>query len=215
MSTSLPSLMSRRRKISGYSGLDHAKVIADYVPSSKSPHSSYQDNYALSREEKQNARDAAPAGKERCNDPSHVSFIYENSRFINQPVCFANTNSTRRIQNHWWPDKPPVETKRVLPYNTETIQRTDYNAQNAKPIQSRATRFGKTHYSKAESILPNQDGNENRKLKPTTERISYEHNFDSRKERTERGKLHGAFVWEPLRDNIQRRENVQRRLLKF
>ena len=127
-----------------------------------------------------------------------MTFLYENSRFINQPICFANSKGTRKIQESWWPEKAPVEDKIKPTYNKKTINRTDYTTIPLNP-NSRATRFGATKYTKVESILPNQsivcDQNKNI-LKNSKEKISYKHDFDCRKERTERGKLHGSFVWE-------------------
>jgi len=195
MSTSLPSLMTRKKKMSGFSGLNHAKVIADYASDITSPKSFYQENFNHSKENER-IRYTIAAGKERQSVSNQMTFLYENSRFINQPICFANSKGTRKIQESWWPDKAPVDNKIKPTYNTKTINRTDYTL---LPMNSRATRFGSTKYTRVESILPNQsisNHQNNDLLKNSREKISYKHDFDCRKERTEKGKLHGTFVWE-------------------
>ena len=122
-------------------------------------------------------------------------------------ICYADTKSTSKIQDKWWPDGAAITKSKVPNYNTDTVQRTDYKKRD-EPISGRATRFGFTKHAVAKSILPHHEDNRNFIAK---ERISYEHNFDCREGRKERGRLHGSFVWEPIQDpNLN--EKIRKRL---
>jgi len=95
-----------------------------------------------------------------------------------------------------------METKKSPSYSKATVHRSDYTGHddyNKLQLESnRATRFGATRYSTVKSILPNSSEDTADKVATSRERISYEHNFDCRKGRKERGRLHGSFVWEPV-----------------
>lgn len=192
------------------------KVIADYTANSSCPRSSYQENHNTNikkfhkqnhENRKKSVKSLPPAGKERQSMSNQMTFLYENSRFINQPICFTNSRDTRKVQESWWPEQVSVEHKTKPTYTTSTTQRTDYAPQSSVSQSKQKTRFGATKHIKVDSILPKQNiadksdtasFNSDINSQNCKEKISYKHNFDCRKERTERGKLHGSFVLEPF-----------------
>ena len=141
------------------------------------------------------------AGKVNKPNPTNVHFLFENPRFINEPVCHASTKAVKNVQHSWWPDEVSKEVKLKPAYSLNSTNRSDFgDIPNRPPGISRFSCLeGKR--TAASGIVPVT------KL-PTstikTEKISYEHIFDSRKERTERGKLHGAFVWDTTSDTQAR-----------
>ncbi|XP_057311238.1 uncharacterized protein C2orf73 homolog [Hydractinia symbiolongicarpus] len=197
MSTSLPCLMTRKKKIPGTKTFDAEKVLADFTPGLSTQPSSYRSTYYSKK------KCSAPvAGKTKRNNSNNVCFLYENPRFINEPICFANSKETSPNQAMWWPDSVPVDQKPNPAYKKDTVNRSDYAIfTNAPPG---LTRFGcnKNMLKTAQGIVPTGSD------KPliAKEKISYEHQFDCRQNRRERGKLHGSFVWKPISDrHIQER----------
>jgi len=190
MSTSLPSLMTRKRQIPGSRVFDTSKVIADYNSTTSTPHSYYRQTFIHS------APDTKPlAGIVNKPSPNDVCFLFENPRFINEPICLANTKSDRDVQHKWWPEKIP-ENKRPMPdYSLGSTNRADFKRiQKVPPAQ---TRFGSNPFiGKASTgIVPVNTVDCASKI---SEKVSFEHQFNCRKDRTERGKLMGSFVWEKL-----------------
>lgn len=195
--------MSRKKKIDGTRIFNTAKVIADYSPSTFTKSSSYGDTF----QEKQ--KSSSPmAGKKSQPDPNNVSFLYENPRFINEPICFSNTKNTRSIQSKWWPETTTVDEKKIPQYKEDTVSRSDYKKIYSPPHG--LTRFGcnPNRLRPAIGIVPS---NSDPQPLVAREKISYAHQFDCRKGRKERGKLHGSFVWEPIL-NPQLQERIKLRL---
>ena len=190
MSTSVPSQMTRRRKAPGKRVFNAATVLADFVPASYTPSSYYRDNFTGGS---RNPCTLVPAGRIQAPERKHVHFLYENPRFINEPICFANTKATKKMQSDWWGESEQPEKKHVPKYNTGTVSRSDYVTINEPP--RRATRFGMKpdrDWSCAKGLAPNVANDSG--AVDSMERISYEHGFDCRTGRKERGKLHGSFV---------------------
>jgi len=206
MSTSLPALMTRRRQIPGSRVFDTSKVLADYNPTDKTPGSYYRQTFNHSAEGTTHVPKAGIVSKP---DPKHVCFLYENPRFINEPICLANTASIRENQHQWWPQKISEDVKPSPQYDsTSSTNRSDYTA-TGPPANPRLTRFGCNPYrgEPSRGIVP---VNAETGGSTMQEKLSYEHQFDCRKDRTERGKLKGSFVWKEmggrqLQDKILRR----------
>merc|ERR1712224_1034258 len=170
-----------KRQIPGKRVFNSANVFSDFVPSNQTPTSFYRDTFAQAKTEKQ----VQPAGLVNKPDPNSVCFLYENPRFVNEPICFANTKATHCSQS------VISETKISAPYKSDSVNRSDYKHIQDRPL--RATRFGSNphHINCAKGIVPNNDNSGT-----SNERISFEHGFDCRTGRKERGKLHGSFVWD-------------------
>ena len=165
-------------------------MIADYSPSSKTPPTYYQKSFPHHPD----TRSIPSAGIVNRPNPNHVSFLYENPRFVNEPICFANTKVVQEKQPQWWPEKIPDESKLQPKYGRLTTNRLDYHSIEQRPPP--LTRFGCTpnRLVPRTCIVPLLGDKQPSKMK---ERVSFEHQFDCRRDRTERGKLRGSFVWEP------------------
>lgn len=150
------------------------------------------------------------AGKINKPDPTNVHFLYENTRFVNEPVCNAATKSTRHEQHVWWPSEVPSDANLEPPYSLDSSNRSAFRPLDPSKRPRGLTRFscidGKRRV--AIGIVPVT-------LLPAshvkTERISYDHQFDSRRDTRARGKLHGSLVWDTTEKN---KEACHRRFAK-
>lgn len=187
--------------------LNSANVLADYTPDSKCPKSFYQETF----QGKLNSNSHQAAGKIASEHPNRVSFIYQNPRLVNEPICFANTRETCREQQNWLYDSVSPEKKLIPKFNTATVNRSDYKAVEEKERPKGLSRFGcnTNRTNVAKGMVPGHCVEESVIAK---ERISYGHQFDCRQSRKERGRLHGAFVWEPVTDS-QLYEKIKERLI--
>jgi len=203
MSTSLPCLMTRRKKIAGTRTFNAGKVLADYSHKNNSSNSYYNDTY----NKKTVNSTSHPAGVKNRDNPNQVCFLYENPRFINEAICYANTSDVSSKQSQWWPEHIPSDVKPNPSYKSHTVSRQDYKVIKEKP--EKLTRYGSNKYKNdtAKGMSPNFNAKEFIGL----EKISYEHQFDCRQSRKERGKLHGSFVWEPV-VNQDVKERIKNRL---
>ncbi len=82
-------------------------------------------------------------------------------------------------------------------YSLSSTNRTDFANITNRPHGLTRFACSEGKKSKAVGIVPVSQLQKN---PGQTEKISYEHMFDSRRQRTERGKLHGAFVWDATND---------------
>ena len=155
-------------------------------------------------------KDIHRAGKINKPDPTNVHFLFENPRFINEPVCHAATKVSRHVQNAWWPDGIPSDIKPKPTYSLDSSSRAAFG-----PIDSSKRPRGLTRFSCIDGRRPVAIGivpvTELPASRIKTERISYNHQYDSRKNMRERGKLHGSFVWDTTDKNGQK---MQRRFAK-
>lgn len=209
MSTSLPSLMTRRKKIPGIRVFDQSKVLADFNPTNTTHESYYRHAFG---QDSVDTKQVPKAGIVSKPDPNHICFLYENPRFINEPICLANTQNVRDEQKKWWPENTSDSEKPELKYDSESsTNRSDYRP-NMYESGSRLTRFGSNPHrlTITKGIVP-----VNAKNSATIrEKVSFEHQFDSRKGRTERGKLKGSFVWHNLEgDTGQLQDKILRRIV--
>ena len=186
--------------------LNTKTVLADYIPNTKCPKSFYQETY---KGRAKSCVQCRPAGIMRSDQCDKVSFIYQNPRFVNEPICFTNTTDTCKKQCEWWPDTIPTDKKPITKFSPSTISRIDYGPIIDRP--KRASRFGcnKQKLIPAKGFVPGQFAVEESVI--AWEKISYEHKSDSRRARTERGRLQGTFIWEPV-TNCRMRERIEKRL---
>ena len=170
-----------------------ANIFADYSLNSGSSSQAFSSHYQSNFAQKQRSTKSHPAGKVNKPDPTNVHFLFENPRFINEPVCHASTKAAKKQQDIWWPNEIPVEVKLKPVYSSNTTSRSDFRSPDGRPMG--LTRFSCIEGKRkaAAGIVPVTEL-PSRHVK--TEKISYNHQFDSRRERRERGKLHGSFVWD-------------------
>ena len=168
-----------------------ASVLADHSLDAPTPASFYRDTF-----QKKTNNIIPAAGRTNQPDPNNACFLYENPRFINEPICFVNTKVTHPQQEKWWPNIVAKDIKPSPQYKADTVSRSDYKIiLHHKP--NRLTRYGcnSQRLKPAKGIVPSNSDDQPMIAK---EKISFEHQFDSRQGRKERGKLHGSFVWEPI-----------------
>eukprot|EP00794_Sanderia_malayensis_P009301 gene9301-10282_t len=193
-----PVVKTSKKKIPGTRIFDSSRVFADYDAGQSHKSLAYSSHYAStfdrnSQKKSQGNLNQPKAGLVNKPNPTNVHFLFDNPRLINEPVCHASSKASRSDQHNWWPDELAKEVKLKPSYSKESSNRHDFTRIANRP--QGLTRFSCSQSSKvaAVGIVPvSQLGNG----KTRTEKISYEHMFDSRRARTERGRLHGAFVWD-------------------
>uniref|UniRef100_UPI00398E5DDA uncharacterized protein C2orf73-like n=1 Tax=Pristiophorus japonicus TaxID=55135 RepID=UPI00398E5DDA len=127
--------------------------------------------------------------------PHYARYIRTNSRFINEPFAYMETEATMSKQFQWMTHESPFLTQHVPTYSLESTQRHDFQNFTSKPHPQ--TRHGcNPNKYPCSGIVPQVDPSELRSPKLYQERISFLHQYDARKYPNEplRGKRHGAFV---------------------
>ncbi|XP_078260961.1 ciliary microtubule inner protein 6-like [Rhinoraja longicauda] len=128
--------------------------------------------------------------------PHYVRYIRTNSRFINEPFAYMETEATMSNQFQWMKHETPILMRHIPSYSLETTQRHDFQNFVCKPDPQ--TRHGcNPNKYPCSGIVPQVDPNE--LISPPKvyrEFISFVHQYDARKYPNEpiRGKRHGAFV---------------------
>ncbi|XP_069787538.1 uncharacterized protein C2orf73-like [Narcine bancroftii] len=126
--------------------------------------------------------------------PHYARCIRTNSRFINEPFTYMETEAT--ISNQWMAHETPILMQSVQSYSLESTQRRDFQNLVSKPNPQ--TRHGcNPNKCPCSGIVPQMDTSELiAPPKVYREYISFIHQYDSRKYPNEsiRGKRHGAFV---------------------
>ncbi|XP_067940043.1 uncharacterized protein [Watersipora subatra] len=161
---------------------DH--TIDTYDRTLKLPSWQYNSHY----EPERNVRD-----RNHCE----VTYLRRNVRTLNDPVCYV---PSAQEEEHWWPGRVPPLTKPSPPKTKDSTMRSDYDWTNEH--QTYGSNRHKHHISKPAlgavpvNYLPEKDGHQ-RFFK---ERISYEHQYDSRFDKNYpiRSARHGAYVSQPI-----------------
>ncbi|XP_067845099.1 uncharacterized protein C2orf73-like isoform X2 [Heptranchias perlo] len=128
--------------------------------------------------------------------PHYARYIRTNSRFINEPFAYMETEATMSKPFQWMTHESPFLTQHIPPYSLESTQRHDFQNFTSKPHPQ--TRHGcNPNKYPCSGIVPQVDPSE--LLSPPKvyrECISFIHQYDARKYPNEpiRGKRHGAFV---------------------
>ncbi|XP_072363966.1 uncharacterized protein [Scyliorhinus torazame] len=123
--------------------------------------------------------------------PHYARCIRSNTRFINEPFAYMETEPTMSKQFHWMKYESPFLTRHVPTYSLESTQRHDY--QNLTPKLHVQTRHGcNPNKYPCSGIVPQVDPSE--LLSPPKdyrEYISFIHQYDARKYPNEpiRGKI--------------------------
>ncbi|XP_063774716.1 uncharacterized protein C2orf73 homolog [Pseudophryne corroboree] len=127
--------------------------------------------------------------------PINIKFIENNVRFLNKPIAFVSTASTKYKQSEWWPTEQSSVSLHKPPYDLMTTQRTDFYEQ---PYCGRQTRHGNNPSSPPpQGIVPlASPKGQDRLPKLFQEQISFTHQYNSRVTPNEpiRGKRHGCFL---------------------
>jgi len=191
-----PVVKTSKRTIPGTRVFDSAHVFADYNPeTSKACYDSHYRSTFNCTANKVRSYDIHRAGKINKPDPTHVHFLYDNTRFTNEPICNAATEITRKKQHQWWPEERPNESRPKPSYSCDSSSRSDFRTIELSKRPRGLTRFSciEGKRNAALGIVPVTQLPANH---VKTERISYIHQYDARQNMRERGKLHGSFVWD-------------------
>ncbi|XP_072265791.1 ciliary microtubule inner protein 6 [Pyxicephalus adspersus] len=132
--------------------------------------------------------------------PYYAKFIRDNVRFLNNPLTFMETASTKNQQTEWWPRKEESVLRHKPSYDLTTTQRSNFCNLS---YSSHQTRHGcNPHKTPLSGIVPlASPRGRNRLPKLFQEEISFIHQYDSRLTPNEpiRGKRHGGFVWKEIK----------------
>nr|XP_002125895.1 uncharacterized protein C2orf73-like isoform X1 [Ciona intestinalis] len=126
--------------------------------------------------------------RRNCPHPWHSRFLSHNVKILNKPICVMANSGSQSDQQNWWPHQLYDEPHVIPPYSYSTTQRADYQKHSsAKPVKL---------------IPPQAISIQQKDSAVLLERISYRHDYNCRLHQNEpnRGKLHGSFVWEPMKN---------------
>ncbi|KAM5165583.1 ciliary microtubule inner protein 6 [Mantella aurantiaca] len=132
--------------------------------------------------------------------PYYAKFIRDNVRFMNEPITYMGTASTKNKQTEWWPRTEENVQLHKPSYDRTTTQRSNFCN---LAYSSHQTRHGcNPHKTPLHGIVPlASPRGRNRLPKLLQEEISFLHQYDSRLTPNEpiRGKRHGGFVWREIK----------------
>lgn len=184
-----------------------ADLQGDYSPG-KTSYDAHYIGHALHLSPQQNVM----SGPNNKPHPTNVTFLRQNPRFICEPICYVKTTVDSQVPSpSWWPDELPEKTTMVPQYSLDSTARSDYRA---PPFpHERLTRYSS---NLAMQVTPTaakpvpQGVHKTGSKMPKVERISYEHQFNSRLDPSQpvRGRRHGSFIWKVVSDiGKQKRKN--------
>lgn len=135
--------------------------------------------------------------------PTSVTFLRQNPRFICEPICYVKTSvDTPVTYPAWWPDESPEKPAKVPKHSFDSTSRTDYRR---PPVpHDSITRYSSNLAMQVTpgGIIPQGNHNTGLKAPKVVEKISYEHQFNSRLDPSHpiRGRRHGSFIWKVIPD---------------
>lgn len=134
--------------------------------------------------------------------PGSCGFLRNNVRLLNEPICSVYTASTADEQHSWWPSRTSNEPLREPPRTNDTIYRGDFAEKEKSGVSFGSLRHTANPNKEPAlgtvpvNFLKARDG----KQRLFKEKISYEHQYNSRKDPNYpvRAKRHGSFVWDQM-----------------
>lgn len=193
MSIYLPPL-ARKKKVSGRHRHDTYNIFGDFQ-SGSDLNTTYKKQFPRHNVPPAQLRATSP-GRKHKPQPTRMTFLSSNPRFICEPICHARNNKDdNKNDARWWPADEDLSMEKPVPqYSIASTQRSDYRG--SMKLEVRQTRFdcNPTLNTYATGIAPLMGENNNYSKKK--EKISYRHQYDCRRtpNEHERGKLHGAFI---------------------
>ncbi|PFX25518.1 uncharacterized protein C2orf73 homolog [Stylophora pistillata] len=196
--------IARKKKVDGYPRHDTSRVFADLQVNHSPGQTSYGAHYIghAILSPRQN-KISVPNNKPH---PAKVTFLRQNPRFICEPICYVKTTVDSPVTYpSWWPEELPEKSTSIPQKSFDSTARSDYRP---PPLfHERVTRYSSNLALQlvpagASGILPQAAD----KTGPTTpkvvEKISYEHQFNSRLDPSQpiRGRRHGSFIWKVVSD---------------
>ncbi|XP_065838184.1 uncharacterized protein C2orf73 homolog [Oscarella lobularis] len=198
MSFYLPPL-AKKKNVSGVA-TDSSRVFDGVRGESTPLATTHQQNFSSSSSTSENRDVGAAIGNGESRNRPHgkrLVFNRDNPRLINAPVCCVRTERTK--ESSWWPEPTGEEEKRREPsYSLDSTSRWDYRLHATEPLTS--TRRNRNRQT-ARGIVPALARMSSDPV--LYESISYQHQYDSRRNQPVRGRLHGSFVWKSLPPLVQ------------
>ncbi|XP_061481701.1 uncharacterized protein C2orf73 homolog isoform X1 [Rhineura floridana] len=127
--------------------------------------------------------------------PIHAKCIKFNTKFLNEPILYMDTEDTKTKQDHWWPSSEPFVPCPKPPYDKQSTQRNDFQKPSCRlcrPIK---------HSSKLQpsrGIVPLASPRPPASLpRIFQEQLSFKHDYNARATPCipYQGKKRGTFVW--------------------
>ena len=197
------SPMARKKRVANHYDPNSYRVIshqAEYIPVARPEKTAKITSAANLLGQPKEPR---PESEHRHNrpNPRNVTFLRQDVRLLNEPVCNVSTITTNDQQHNWWPHRTSLEPLKQPSKPLDTTVRKDfqYRGNEVKP----SSRFSASSPNKKEAvgIIPvnflREPDNKQRFWK---EGISYEHQYNCRldPQYPVRAKRHGSFVWNQM-----------------
>ncbi|EDO36961.1 predicted protein [Nematostella vectensis] len=191
--------IARKKKVEGWPRDDTTRVFADFQADNKQEDTSYHTQFI---------RHNVPPAPQRTNSanrknkpqPTAVTFLRQNPRFICEPICHVDTSiNTEELTHPWWPNES-VERPVTQPHYTfDSTSRDDYRDTSSYIKQHKGySRYNYDSTSNSKPTVGLVPGCSTTASNPSViEKISYEHQYNARLDPNHpiRGKRHGCFVW--------------------
>lgn len=134
-----------------------------------------------------------------------MTFLRQNPRFICEPICYVKTTVDSQVTcPSWWPEELPEKSSKVPQHSFDSTARSDYRP---PPFpHERLMMYSGSQATQAtpatNGIIPQVVHKTECKMPKVVEKISYEHQFNSRLDPSHpiRGRRHGSFIWKVVSD---------------
>ena len=183
---------------------DTSRVFAD-LQGDYSPGKTSYDAHYTGRALQLSTQQSVTAGPNNKPHPTNVTFLRQNPRFICEPICYVKTTvDTRETHPSWWPEELPEKSTKVPQHSFDSTARSDY--QPPPFPHERSMMHGGSLAMQAtpatNGIIPQDVLKTGCKTPKVVEKISYEHQFNSRLDPSHpiRGRRHGSFIWKVVSD---------------
>ncbi|XP_046713941.1 uncharacterized protein C2orf73 homolog isoform X2 [Silurus meridionalis] len=114
--------LPRKKKVREAFRSNTYRIFNEKVPEQLNPDDAYKDNKYASR-----APEMTELLKTHNNpQPHNVKIISTNVRFLNEPILYMETETTKGEQDKWWLNAPDKKHPREPTYSKESTQRCDY-----------------------------------------------------------------------------------------
>lgn len=182
---------------------DTSRVFADlqvnYSPGKTSYDAHYIGHAILSPQQN------VTSGPNNKPHPTNVTFLRQNPRFICEPICYVKTTVDSPVKYpSWWPEELPEKSSKVPQKSFDSTARSDYRPPPFPPerLTTYSSNLAMQVAPVASGILPQAVRKTGSKTSKVVEKISYEHQFNSRLDPSQpiRGRRHGSFIWKVVSD---------------
>jgi len=162
------------------------------------------------------------AGPNNKPHPTNVTFLRQNPRFICEPICYVKTTvDSQETHPSWWPEELPEKSTKVPQHSFDSTARSDYRPppipHERSMIHSGSLAIQGTPATNG-MIPPQAILKTGCKAPKVVEKISYEHQFNSRLDPSHpiRGRRHGSFIWKVVSDiGKQSRKNSNSKPVEY